>query len=172
MSYLVHTVPGGIDEAVRTIERACKGHLHEFQSVLCTGLSGIIPAAIFCARHKKNLTVLRKQDESRHSCAEVEGPAGWDCTKRGHIIIDDFVADGYTLERLRNATKRPAKFIVLYKGYGLALRSHRINRHPGYYRFHTGLTLKRDRKLRFHFANLPEVQCESSSLEDRSEIPF
>jgi hypothetical protein len=173
LSYLVHTEKDGLAQALRIIERAGKGHLHEFQSVLCTGLSGIIPAAIFCARHKKSLVVLRKKDESRHSCTEIEGPPHWENSDQNHIIIDDFVDLGSTLRRLQAVTKRPPKFIILYRGYGRALRSRKMIPYPGYYSFQSGLVLKRDRKLRFHFATLPEkTSCESSLLVEQSEIPF
>lgn len=173
MSYLVHTEKDGLAQALRIIERASKGHLHEFQSVLCTGLSGVIPAAIFCARHKKKLVVLRKTNESSHSCTKIEGSPDWEDSDQNHIIIDDFVVSASTLRRLRAATKRPPKFIILYKGYGRAFRSHRMISYPGYYFFPSNLILKRDQKFRFHFAILPEkTSCDSFSPVEQSEIPF
>jgi adenine/guanine phosphoribosyltransferase-like PRPP-binding protein len=125
MSYLIHTESGGLDRTLQTIERACAGHLDEFQSVLCTGLSGIVPAAIFCHHHQKNLVVLRKKDERCHGFGQVEGDEYW--LKTDYIIIDDFVSLGHTLSKLQQVNpKRPAKFIVLYKGYGNATTVSRV----------------------------------------------
>jgi|KBSSwiStaDraftv2_1062776.scaffolds.fasta_scaffold378401_2 adenine/guanine phosphoribosyltransferase-like PRPP-binding protein len=120
MSYLPHTYKPSLVKALASIEEATYDIRQEFDYVLVTGLSGIVPGAIFCHQHDKQLVVQRKRGESSHGTT-VEGPYDWDDlpTKKEHkeyIIIDDFMASGATLERLLEAhgNGRLPKYVVLY----------------------------------------------------------
>lgn len=121
MSYLAHTYTPGLKKALARIEECTADILDQFDYVLVTGLSGIIPGAIFCDRHDKSLVVLRKTGEPCHG-SSIEGPYDWDEFKPlgdesgGYIIIDDFMSSGNTIERLLDAHMhgRLPKYVVLY----------------------------------------------------------
>jgi len=121
MSYLAHTYTPGLKKALERIEECTADILDQFDYVLVTGLSGIIPGAIFCDRFNKSLVVQRKLHEPTHG-RPIEGPYDWDDFKPlgdesgGYIIIDDFMASGTTIERLLDAhgNGRLPKFVVLY----------------------------------------------------------
>lgn len=115
MGYLPHT-RGDLGATVRLVERTLKPRLREFENVLVTGLSGVIPAAIFCHTYNKGLVVLRKQGDSCHG-DPWEGPYDW--TTKRYIILDDFMSGGHTMTRLvefgMHETMRPPEFVLLYE---------------------------------------------------------
>lgn len=115
MSYLPHT-RGDITPTIEMIERSLLHRLEDFDVVLVTGLSGVIPAAIFCYKYNKKLVVLRKDREASHGSV-VEGPYQWEGGR--YIILDDFIASGRTLTRLvmlgMEATMRAPEFVLLYE---------------------------------------------------------
>jgi adenine/guanine phosphoribosyltransferase-like PRPP-binding protein len=96
--------------AIRSIEVATEGARDSFQYVLVTGLSGIVPGAIFAHLYDKQLVVVRKPGESCHG-SHIEGPYDWDdwqspnerTSDKAYIIVDDFMCSGVTLERLLEA---------------------------------------------------------------------
>ena len=109
--YLPHLNVGKLDAVMDNVEMALRDKLDEFDSVLVQGISGIVPGAIFCWRHGKNLVVLRKNEYSHG--AWMEGHL----TER-FVILDDFMARGRTVERLLQAGelagKGCPKYLVLY----------------------------------------------------------
>lgn len=114
----------GLNATLRTLNRVLKPHLGEFEAIVVSGLSGIIPAAIMAAKWKKQLVVVRKDDERTHGVA-MEGAAFWPEQpgfKKGwpYIVLDDFTARGNTLRRiyqaLRNRGHDLPVYTVLYGG--------------------------------------------------------
>ncbi len=126
MSYLAHTHKPALVDALKNIEQATHDRLDTFQSVLVTGLSGVVPGSIFCHMYNKDLIVLRKDREHSHG-RKVEGKYNWDnFDAPGYIILDDFVARGETLSRLMEAhgNSRFPEFVVLYSyKCGLAMQT-------------------------------------------------
>lgn len=120
MSYLAHTYRPGLRIALEKLEQCTADILDQFDHVLVTGLSGVIPGAIFCDRFNKWLVVVRK-GESTHG-SHIEGPYDWDKKREpgdrtgAYIIIDDFIASGNTIDRLLNAHmhKRLPEYVILY----------------------------------------------------------
>lgn len=115
MSYLVHTKMGRLDEAVFLLEEALTPVADEFDSILVTGLSGIVPGSIIAHKLGKRLVVLRKPGEPTHG-QEVEGAYDWADSDKDYVIVDDFVAGGKTMTRLLDAHpgEQPPKYICLY----------------------------------------------------------
>lgn len=123
MSYLPHAnkrdCAGTLDmsRALENIREACLGRMASFQSVVVTGLSGIVPAAVFCHIYHKDLVVIRKSGEDYHG-QSIEGPMDWQQTK--YIIVDDFMSSGDTMKRvldrlsLEDMDHHEPVFIVLY----------------------------------------------------------
>jgi hypoxanthine phosphoribosyltransferase len=115
MSYLPHPEPTKLREAVARIILALTPVETEFDAVLCTGLSGIVPSAIYCYMTGKRLVVLRRPNEGSHG-QWLEGSV----YDTNYVIVDDFVATGDTLKRLLSISEnfdnpRP-KYLVLYGG--------------------------------------------------------
>jgi adenine/guanine phosphoribosyltransferase-like PRPP-binding protein len=122
LSYLAHTHAPALADALRTIEHATVDKMDQFQYVLVTGLSGIIPGAIFAHLYGKDLVVVRKPREACHG-QHVEGPYDWDSEKfdgnpgaSGYIILDDFICHGHTLKRLLDVHQngQMPEFVVMY----------------------------------------------------------
>jgi adenine/guanine phosphoribosyltransferase-like PRPP-binding protein len=126
--YLPHLQVEKLDKVVEIIEVALRDVLHEFDGVLCQGLSGIIPASIFCWRHGKQLVVLRKAHEKSHG-AWLEGKF-----PERYIIIEDFVSYGDTMGRLLKAAEMARhdlpRYIVMYAA--LPHRDEYIDRPKGF----------------------------------------
>jgi orotate phosphoribosyltransferase-like protein len=68
----------------------------EFETIVCTGLSGLLVAPEVSERLGKNLAIIRKGESSRGSDVErtYGGPIG------NYIILDDFVESGRTIARV------------------------------------------------------------------------
>jgi adenine/guanine phosphoribosyltransferase-like PRPP-binding protein len=67
----------------------------EFDSFVCTGVSGLLMAAPIALLMNKGLTVVRKAKEHGHSKELIEG-----AVPKRYLIIDDFVASGNTVARV------------------------------------------------------------------------
>jgi hypothetical protein len=66
-----------------------------FDSIACTGVSGLVVAPAVSVALKKGLIIVRKGLEHTHSSCSVEGIL--DCR---YIIIDDFTSTGTTVETI------------------------------------------------------------------------
>ncbi len=79
-----------------TIERIV-GKLAEktgtFDSIAVSGASMMLIASVVAYRLKKNIILVRKEEEERNSKCSVEGQ-----TDQRYIIIDDLIASGRTLK--------------------------------------------------------------------------
>lgn len=111
-TYLRHGTPGELSLVVDQLYVALSKVADQFDSILVTGLSGTVPGSILAYRLNKNLVVVRKDSESSHG-QSVEG------TLAGrHIIIDDFVSSGATINRLlrhERIRNRVPVYVVLYR---------------------------------------------------------
>lgn len=68
----------------------------KFDSVVATGLSGVIIGAQVAEKLKKNFVVVRKPSEKSHGdTIEAVGDIG------RYIIFDDFIATGATIKRVK-----------------------------------------------------------------------
>jgi len=112
-------------DSLKRIETALAGHMDEFDAVLVTGLSGVVPGAIFCHAYEKQLVVLRKElrdkdgnliaYERTHGVILEGSLIGPGLTVMPYIVLDDFAARGDTLFRLLDVyPESPPKYIVLY----------------------------------------------------------
>lgn len=63
--------------------------------IVCTGLSGILVAVPAAELTKREFAIVRKPGEKNHSNYVVEG-----YTFSEYVIVDDFVDEGKTLQRL------------------------------------------------------------------------
>lgn len=71
----------------------------EFDTIVCTGLSGVLIAPILWrALDVPCLAVVRKPGESTHSDNIIEGEIGY-----RWLFVDDFKCTGATFQRVRNA---------------------------------------------------------------------
>lgn len=86
--------------AISTLKLNCK----DFDTIVCTGVSGILFASPLSLFMKKNLVVVRKQRDASHSTNKIE--ANCYCDEVGKwIFVDDLVDTGKTLTRVRKAIK-------------------------------------------------------------------
>ena len=66
---------------------------NEFDSIACSGVSGITFGSVLAYRLNKPLVVVRKQKESSHASYSVEN--GFNGMR--YLIVDDFVCSGHTI---------------------------------------------------------------------------
>lgn len=106
-----------LNDAVKRIEKVLKPRLGEFDMVLGTGLSGTIPAAVFCHKYGKQMVVLRKENEEAHG-SRLTSYEIQDKEDSRHIVIDDCVDTGKTMRRLLSIVPgRWPIYIVLYTDF-------------------------------------------------------
>jgi orotate phosphoribosyltransferase len=79
-----------------TVEKALpilRRHKTKFDSFVVTGYSSSLIASTLALKMKKNITLLRKDTEERHSRHKFEGVLG-----SRNVFVDDLVSSGKTLE--------------------------------------------------------------------------
>lgn len=111
--YLPHSRgAGNLKDVLSNINDKLANVNRGFTTIVATGQSGIVPAAIYCHSHDKNLVTLRKEGEQNH------GTAWSGKLSRPYIILDDFISSGDTIERLldglRGRATSPPRAIILY----------------------------------------------------------
>jgi orotate phosphoribosyltransferase-like protein len=113
----------GIRITLRDLMLELRPRHTEFDAIVVSGLSGIIPGAIVANRLAKQLIVVRKEDEKTHGTdIEGVGERGEDF-KLGtpYIVLDDFIAGGSTMRRIYGAMRGLGHampvYTVLYDGY-------------------------------------------------------
>lgn len=74
-----------------------------FDTIVCTGVSGIIFASPLAMEMKKHLLIVRKNGESSHGAYRAEGTIG-----RRWLFVDDFISSGTTFNRVNDAVDRIA----------------------------------------------------------------
>lgn len=79
---------------IRRAVRAIREQNLDFDSIVCTGISGIIAAPTIAERLKKRLVIVRKDETSHGEQVESIGQIN------KYLIIDDFIETGETLNRI------------------------------------------------------------------------
>jgi len=93
-----------VKDSAAALERHCK----DFDTIIATGMSGVLVAAPLAVILGKDLTVLRKPEDSAHQRRpSIEGTViGSDsCHRQRVLILDDFVSMGDTHSRLKATVK-------------------------------------------------------------------
>ena len=94
------------DLAIKRIKNAIIQHNIKFDGFVVTGVSGVAFGSILCRILRKDLVIVRKDNDGSHSSYEVENYK----TNKRYIFLDDFVASGATFirveEKLKNNFKR------------------------------------------------------------------
>lgn len=89
-------------ERSKAVEKAIKAlSKHNFDSIAFMGMSGALVAPTIASRMNKELLMVRKKDEKRHSSFDVEG---YSISKR-FVIVDDFVCSGETVTYILDQIK-------------------------------------------------------------------
>jgi len=78
----------------RLVRILCAENAPKFEAVAFCGMSGSIIASCVAAKMKKDLILVRKSDENRHSSFFIETPVNG---IKNYIIIDDFISSGKTI---------------------------------------------------------------------------
>jgi len=119
-AYINH-IDGSDDNLHRTLRRiedSLVGKWDEFDVIVVTGLSGTVPGAICAHLHGKQLVVVRKDDDITHG-VRTEGKKYF-VPGTPYIILDDFIANGRTMDRLytklRELEHDLPKYTLLYRG--------------------------------------------------------
>ncbi len=111
MSYFDRAlIPSNLEIAVaRAKKRLCR---IKYDAIAVSGYSGALVAGAFSIALKKPIILVRKTTEDAHSSSLVE--YGRIRSKFRYIIVDDFVASGETIQRIRKAVKqkRPTSIFV------------------------------------------------------------
>ena len=85
-------------KAINRAVKMLKPVADKFDSIVCTGVSGLLVAPDVAKKLKKDLLIVRKE-ENRHSIHVVEGV--WE--PRRYIIIDDLCESGKSVKRMVEA---------------------------------------------------------------------
>ena len=68
-------------------------HINKFDSIVCCGVSGLLVVPTISEIIKKNIVVVRKENEKRYSPFQYEG-----VVPSNYIIIDDLICSGDTVK--------------------------------------------------------------------------
>lgn len=105
-----------LPQLLRSATKDLRQHEHEFDAIVCTGISGLVMASPLSMRLKKPLLVLRKDSESSHGIpGELKGASGMPGqTVSGArvLFVDDFISGGVTLRKCRESIERNGGEIV------------------------------------------------------------
>src|SRR4051812_35560320 len=88
---------GNRKEVVNRAFNALRRNQVEFDTIAVTGVSGLIIGAPLANLLEKDLLVIRKSIDGTHSSELVEG---WGRNQK-ILLVDDMVAEGHTLQRMR-----------------------------------------------------------------------
>ena len=83
----------------RIVDRICnriKEKGYQFDSIVFQGMSGALISPILAYKLKKNMVLVRKEDDNSHSYLKIESRADI----KSFIIIDDLIASGITMHRI------------------------------------------------------------------------
>jgi orotate phosphoribosyltransferase len=88
----------------------------EFDAIAVRGMSGAIIGGAIAHALGKPIILVRKHkynEESHHSCMQVEGPLHWNPRAR-YVIVDDFVSSGLTFRRIQAEIDGAAECVGAY----------------------------------------------------------
>lgn len=73
---------------------------NDFDSIACTGISGLIVVPQIAELLNKNIIIIRKDIEKRYSEFQIEG-----VTPFRYIIVDDLICSGQTVRHIKDTLK-------------------------------------------------------------------
>jgi len=79
-----------VRDAIHTLRK------YDFDTIAVCGVSGLLLGPILAYEMGKRLVVVRKKDDSSHSCSMIEGYCG-----DKYVIVDDLIASGATVNLIR-----------------------------------------------------------------------
>ena len=77
---------------------------HQFDTIVCSGVSGIVFASPLALMMKKNLVIVRKEKDGAHSTNKVESNVEASGVHK-FIIVDDLIDSGKTMKRVSGAIR-------------------------------------------------------------------
>jgi adenine/guanine phosphoribosyltransferase-like PRPP-binding protein len=84
-----------LDRAIATLEKV------KFQTIVCTGLSGVIFASPLSIMMNKQLIVIRKESDTKHASFNgIEKNCHADKIGK-YVIVDDLIDSGRTIKRIK-----------------------------------------------------------------------
>jgi adenine/guanine phosphoribosyltransferase-like PRPP-binding protein len=108
------------NKIIKYLTDCLKPFVEEFDAVVVSGYSMALIAPIIAHKLKKNIVLVRKKSEQRHSSFDVEGMHNQRC-----IIIDDLIASGHTFETMIHYVKNIDCKVVGYITYDVHYRRER-----------------------------------------------
>lgn len=91
-------------ENLRKATTTLKTDCATFDTIVCTGVSGVLFASPLALLMKKNLVIVRKNRDGSHSGRKVEANCASDEVGKW-IFVDDLVDSGATLKRVKSEMK-------------------------------------------------------------------
>lgn len=88
------------DFTVKKLIRILKPKVDEFDAICASGYSSALIAPIIADKLKKNIVLVRKPSESRHSRYAVEGISNQRC-----LFLDDLISSGKTISHVHKKLK-------------------------------------------------------------------
>lgn len=73
---------------------------NDFDSIACSGISGLIVVPQIAEILNKNIVIIRKDSEKRYSEFHLEGVAPF-----RYVIVDDLICSGQTVRSIKNTIK-------------------------------------------------------------------
>jgi adenine/guanine phosphoribosyltransferase-like PRPP-binding protein len=102
--YLEHAKLTNRERVVQTIVQELQPHKEMFDTIVCTGVSGLLYAPIVAYLMKKHLAIVRKSPGNSHASQMVEGELG-----KRWVVLDDFIRCGDTLRTIRDKVSEALK---------------------------------------------------------------
>jgi adenine/guanine phosphoribosyltransferase-like PRPP-binding protein len=99
------------------VDTACdliKQHANDAEYIVMTGLSGMLVGAPVAMILGKQMVVVRKTRDSKHSATTVENIPTSGTMK--YVILDDFICSGKTLETIQKKLKKNTKAQLVNMG--------------------------------------------------------
>lgn len=85
-----------LKDAIATLKVDCG----DFDTIVCTGVSGVLFASPLALLMKKNLVIVRKAKDASHSSNRIEANCFADDVGKW-IFVDDLIDSGKTLKRVK-----------------------------------------------------------------------
>ena len=123
-----------VQDSVKRVLSTIKKNKIRFIAIAFRGVSGALVAPAVAAALGKNLVLVRKRSERRHTIRNVEGE-----TNGNYIIIDDFLETGRTCKTIiseiakvdKGSRKRRRVGVILYKHEDIDSSGHMFTEDTG-----------------------------------------
>jgi adenine/guanine phosphoribosyltransferase-like PRPP-binding protein len=114
--------PKSLKKHIRNAVKALKeiDKVTPFDTIAFCGVSGCLIGPLLATSLKKEMIVVRKPRDDRHSSYEVEGNAD----VKNYIIVDDLISSGDTMSHVKSSIERElTKFAICLGGFTLIERT-------------------------------------------------